>query len=482
MKFLGLLSLASLAVATKTAPSSLDTKNSKSIKDVAGTLAFDTMTYYRGNVSSVPKDMGDLQDPYYWWVAGALWGIMLDYYHLTGDYSYNDVVIQALLAPTNLGTNHNYVPTEHADEEGNDDLFFWGQAVLSAAERNFPQPNRDLPSWLQISINVFDSLASRWDPTTCGGGLRWQIYPNNPNGMNYKNTVTNGGFFQLAARLARITGEQKYLDWANKVWDWSWQHEFIDNNNYHVYDGADVRDNCQKKSLATYTYTAGIYLYGSAVLANYTGKPEWAERTKRLVEGTAWFFHPDSRPGLIMYEGTCEPVNKCGADASTHKGYLARFMYLAAQMQPSLKGYVQDHLVPTSKAAVQTCVGGKSGRECGLRWWMSGFDGNPGLGQQMCALEVVQGLLLSDSPAPLQGKDVKVVRDTDWAAMARDKASIKSTPTSTSTSTSSETGTGTSSEESAKPSKSEGAADHFQADLVLASFSVGSILLFFGLA
>ncbi|EXA47541.1 hypothetical protein FOVG_04614 [Fusarium oxysporum f. sp. pisi HDV247] len=473
MKFFALASLASVAIATKTPPSSLDTANPDSIRDVAGTLAFDAMKYYSGNTSSVPKDLGDLQDPYYWWVAGALWGVMLDYYHLTGDYSYNDVVIQALLGPTNLGTGKDYMPAEHADEEGNDDLFFWGSAVLSAAERNFPQPNKDLPSWLDISINVFNELAGRWNTTACGGGLLWQIYPSNPNGMTYKNSVSNGGFFQLAARLARITGDNKYLDWALKIWDWSWEVGFIDHRNYHVYDGASVEDNCQKTTYHSFTYTSGIYLYGAAVLANYTEKPEWVDRSKRLLEGTDWFFSPFPNATNVMYEAACETVNTCNDDMSTFKGYLSRFMYLSIQMQPALKEHVHAHLLPSAKAAVQTCTGGKSGRECGMRWYNSGFDGNPGLGQQMCALEAVQGLLLSDAPAPLKGDDVKVVRSTDWAAMKKNESKIQSTPTSSSE---------TSSATAVQPTKSEDAASLPRVDLVLASVSIGSVLMFLGWA
>lgn len=195
MKTFALLTTAIAGVSAVTKPASLNIKNADSVRDVAGTLAYDTMTYYKGNTSDVPKDMGDLQDPYYWWVAGALWGGMLDYYHYTKDSSYNDVVIQALTAPTNIGPNHDYMPPEHADEEGNDDLFFWGSAVISAAERNFPQPEKDLPSWLDIGANVFNQLVSRWDTKACGGGLQWQIYASNPNGMTYKNSVSNGGFF-----------------------------------------------------------------------------------------------------------------------------------------------------------------------------------------------------------------------------------------------------------------------------------------------
>ncbi|KAH7275673.1 glycosyl hydrolase family 76-domain-containing protein [Fusarium solani] len=468
MKLWALASLASLAAAAnKTAPSSLDINDPDSIKDVAASIAYDAMTYYSGNTSTVPKDLGDLQDPYYWWVAGALWGVMLDYYHFTGDPSYNDVIIQALLAPTNLGPDHDYMPPEHADEEGNDDLFFWGSAVLSAAERNFPQPNATLPSWLDISANVFNELVGRWNMSACNGGLLWQIFPENPNGLTYKNSVSNGGFFQLAARLARATGNSTYLDWANKVWDWSWEVGFIDKRNYHVYDGASVLDNCEKTTYHSFTYTSGIYLYGAAVLANYTGKPEWEERSKRLLDGTDWFFSPFDNSTDIMYEAACETVNTCNWDMSTFKGYLSRFMYQSIQMQPSLKDHVERFLVPSAQAAAKTCTGGKSGRECGMRWWVGGFDGNPGLGQQMCALEIVQGLLLDDLPVPLQGDQIKVVRSTDWNKESR----VKATPTPSPTNT-----------EKPKPTESDDAASLARADLVLASFSIGTVLLLLGLA
>ncbi|UPK97622.1 hypothetical protein LCI18_008557 [Fusarium solani-melongenae] len=468
MKLWALASLASLAAAAnKTAPNSLDINDPDSIKDVAASIAYDAMTYYSGNTSTVPKDLGDLQDPYYWWVAGALWGVMLDYYHFTGDPSYNDVIIQALLAPTNLGPDHDYMPPEHADEEGNDDLFFWGSAVLSAAERNFPQPNTTLPSWLDISANVFNELVGRWNMSACNGGLLWQIFPENPNGLTYKNSVSNGGFFQLAARLARATGNSTYLDWANKVWDWSWEVGFIDKRNYHVYDGASVLDNCEKTTYHSFTYTSGIYLYGAAVLANYTGKPEWEERSKRLLNGTDWFFSPFDNSTDIMYEAACETVNTCNWDMSTFKGYLSRFMYQSIQMQPSLKDHVERFLVPSAQAAAKTCTGGKSGRECGMRWWVGGFDGNPGLGQQMCALEIVQGLLLDDLPVPLQGDQIKVVRSTDW----NKESKVKATPTPSPTNT-----------EKPKPTESDDAASLARADLVLASFSIGTVLLLLGLA
>ncbi|KAJ6437454.1 glycoside hydrolase family 76 [Purpureocillium lavendulum] len=401
-----------------------------SIRNVAATIAHDAMSYYKGNVSKNEIDVGDLQQPqYYWWVAGALWGAMLDYYYYTKDPSYNNVVLQALLAPVNMGANHDYTPKAHELEEGNDDLFFWGSAVLSAAERNFPQPNEALPSWLDLATNVFNALISRWDTSQCGGGLRWQIYPSNPNGMSYKNSVSNGGLFQLAARLARATNNNTYLDWANRVWDWSAEVGFIDQEKFHVYDGADSRDNCSKTNYHSFTYTSGIYLYGAAVLADHTGNSLWTKRTEDILRGAGWFFSPFDNSTNVMYEAACETVNSCTADMTTFKGYLSRFMWQSIKLVPSLRKEVEKYLLPSAKAAASACSGGDSGHVCGQRWYVHGFDGNQGLGQQICALETIHGLLIDDVDAPYKGDKIKVVRDTKWVPL--DGPTTTGTPTKT---------------------------------------------------
>ncbi|PHH83682.1 hypothetical protein CDD82_5440 [Ophiocordyceps australis] len=406
---------AAAAVTTLVLPKDLETGNTDSVRNVAATLAHDTMAYYRGNTSQPGSiDIGNVPKPYYWWVGGALWGAMLDYYHFTQDPSYNDVVIQALLSPPNLAPTFNYMPKEHQLEEGNDDLFFWGSAVMSAAERNFPQPNKDIPSWLDISVNVFNSLASRWDTQNCDGGLLWQIFPENPNGMTYKNSISNGGFFQLAARLARATGNETYVDWAQKVWDWSASTGLVDATSFHVFDGVDTRTACKEVNKVSFTYTSGIYMYGAAVMANHTGKPEWSDRAEKLLGGAGWFFSKDEKAKNVMFEASCETVDKCNSDMTTFKGYMSRYMWQTANMVPSLRGKIENYLIPSAKAAVATCTGGEDGRQCGMKWFTGGFDNKPGLGPQMCALETVQGLLSASSEMPFKGDQIKVVRETNF--------------------------------------------------------------------
>lgn len=92
------------------------------IKTTAKSLAYDTMSYYKGNTSGQtpgilpgPPPAGD----YYWWEAGALWGAMIDYWHFTGDATYNDVVTDAMLFQ--VGPNRDYMPPNVTASLGNDD-------------------------------------------------------------------------------------------------------------------------------------------------------------------------------------------------------------------------------------------------------------------------------------------------------------------------------------------------------------------------
>ena len=91
-----------LPTASNASPTSLTLPLLDSIRGAASTVAHGMMSYYVGNQTG--KEPGLLYPPYYWWEAGAMWGGMVEYWHYTGDTSYNDVVAQAILAqasPTN---------------------------------------------------------------------------------------------------------------------------------------------------------------------------------------------------------------------------------------------------------------------------------------------------------------------------------------------------------------------------------------------
>jgi mannan endo-1,6-alpha-mannosidase len=138
---------------------------------------------------------------------------------------------------------------------------------MTAAEFKFPDPSSDKPQWLALAQAVFNTQAPRWDLTSCNGGLKWQIFQFN-NGYDYKNTISNGCFFNLGARLAKYTDNDTYANWAEKTWDWTTRVGLIDKD-YNIYDGSDDKLNCTQVNGVQYSYNAGVWLLGAANMYNY---------------------------------------------------------------------------------------------------------------------------------------------------------------------------------------------------------------------
>src|SRR5277367_6702387 len=127
-------------------------------------------------------------------------------------------------------------------------------SAMTAAELGFPNPPANQPQWLALAQAVFNTQVPRLDQN-CGGGLRWQAYEF-LNGYNYKNSIANGCFFNIAARLAAYTGNQTYADWAVKTWDWMNAIGLMDAQ-YNVYDGSSDTTNYTSINKVQWTYNTG---------------------------------------------------------------------------------------------------------------------------------------------------------------------------------------------------------------------------------
>ncbi|TPX08174.1 uncharacterized protein E0L32_001930 [Thyridium curvatum] len=336
---------------------------------------------------------------------------MIDYQFLTGDTSYSDTIMQAL--QHQVGDSNDFMPGNQTRTEGNDDQGFWAMAAMSAAENKFPDPPADKPQWLALAQAVVHEYMIRWDTEKCNGGLRWQIFPFN-QGFNYKNSISNGCFFNLAARLARFTGNQTYAEWAEKVWDWEASVGLIDGE-FRVFDGAGVDNdlNCTKHDTIQWSYNAGIFLHGAAVMYNLTGgDPRWRARVDGVWNETRSVFFTGGADKTILVERACEAANLCNVDQQSFKGYLTRWMAGTTQMAP----YTFDQMMPLIRrnavAAAAACTGstaaggfkGAPGTACGFKWTpeAGGFDGLVGVGAQMNALDAIMYSLVSkQSAAPV---------------------------------------------------------------------------------
>ncbi|EGS18119.1 mannan endo-1,6-alpha-mannosidase DCW1-like protein [Thermochaetoides thermophila DSM 1495] len=399
-----------------------------SVKAAAKTIAFGMTEYYTGdNPGDVP---GNLPDPYFWWEAGAMFGMLVEYWALTKDDTYNVMTMQALLHQAT--ENGDFMPPNQTRTLGNDDQGFWGMAAMSAAEYNFPNPPQDKPQWLALAQSLFNQWATRWEESTCQGGLRWQIFSFNA-GYNYKNSISNGCFFNIAARLARYTGNQTYAEWAARIWAWEEAIGLI-TSDYQVHDGVHINTNdntCSQTDTNQWTYNAGIFLHGAAVMYNLTSNPIWRERVEGLLRTTVstFFTLPENNTNSrtpVMHEQLCEPLSLCNIDQRSFKGYLTRWLANTAQLAPFTFQTIQPLLLADAAAAAQACTGsvrtlvpnipgarpeppfrGEPGTACGFRWTVNGFDGQTGVGEQMNALAAVMYSMVVDpnlsqfAPVPL---------------------------------------------------------------------------------
>lgn len=256
------------------------TPHAGSIKAAAQIVASNILEFYPNNpngtapgIASQPgadAPIGTFDSPYYWWEAGAVWNGLLDYWAVTGDAQYNSLVMQALLFQT--GPNFDYMPTNQSKSEGNDDQGVWALAALTAAELALPMAASSHVSWTDLAVTVFNDQVKRWDTTTCSGGLRWQIFAFNA-GYNYKNSMSQGTFFQLAARLAVLTGNSTYADWATKVWDWTSDVGMLESGTKGtmlVYDGTVDTANCTQIDKLQWSMSTGLFLEGSVAMWQFT--------------------------------------------------------------------------------------------------------------------------------------------------------------------------------------------------------------------
>ncbi|KAK4133345.1 glycoside hydrolase family 76 protein [Trichocladium antarcticum] len=389
---------AGLLAAQLTAAYTLDLGSTESIKSVARSMSEDMMSFYTGNQPGGTP--GLLPSQYYWWEAGALMGALVDYWYYTGDTRWNGVAEEGLLFQ--VGPNNDYMPPNQTMTEGNDDQGFWGMTVMSAAEYNFQNPPRDKPQWLALAQAVFNTQAARWEDQRCGGGLRWQIFTWN-NGFNYKNSISQACFFNIAARLARYTGNDSYAEWAERTWDWMVDSELMSMKTYYIYDGIHV-ENCSEITPYQWTYNAGAFLLGAAAMYNYstnaTRREIWHERVDGLLNGSRVFFTGDKQD--IMTEVACEPVDLCDIDQQSFKAYLSRWMAATVKWAPWAYDRVKPLLESSAIAATSACTGGTNGRMCGLKWTDHGkWDGSTGVGQQMAAMEVVLANMIQDTSSPV---------------------------------------------------------------------------------
>ncbi|CAI5758837.1 unnamed protein product [Candida verbasci] len=372
----------------------LDTNNDTTIRLAANTVVQGVLDYYEGD--KYGGTVGMFSSPYYWWEAGAAFGSLLDYTFFFENDTLVPLIKEAL--EYQAGDDLNYIPLNQSTTEGNDDQGFWGLTVMGAAERNFSNPSDPKKSWLGLAQAVFNTMSSRWDDDQCGGGLRWQIFQWN-TGYDYKNSVSNGCLFNLAARLARYTANDTYVEWAERVFDWMYGVGLLTENEWwFVYDGVKINNNCSNVTKNVWSYNQGLLLSGCAYLYNYTEDEKWLNYSMNFLRSAQVFFKNISG-NMVIYEAACQPSKNCNNDQRSFIANFARFLGLTSKLIPQTEETINGWIKSSANAAAD--------------WtnWNSTDDNPYGVGNhydnvyELSALEVMQNVMTPKRPAPYTAND-----------------------------------------------------------------------------
>ena len=151
-----------------------------------------------------------------------------------------------------------------------DDMEWMALALLRACDIN-ASIKREY--WNQV-VTLFDDIIGGWSDVD-GGGLHWN--KNKTGDGRYKTSCSNAPAMILAARLYQKTGEQRYLDWALRIYDYMYDHSrFADGV---VKDHATLEDH-----EVTFSYNQGTWVGGLLELYKITGEEHYRTTATDLLD------------------------------------------------------------------------------------------------------------------------------------------------------------------------------------------------------
>lgn len=113
--------------------------------------------------------------------------------------------------------------------------------------------------------------------------MRWQI-PLYLPGYTMKNAISNGGLFELSARLARFTMNDTYAQWDEKIWDWSANTPLLQTDHWYIADSTSIETKCKDAGNTQWSYNYGTYLSGASFMYNYVSHPMSSDLQNQLAD------------------------------------------------------------------------------------------------------------------------------------------------------------------------------------------------------
>jgi len=297
-----------------------------------------------------------------WFVSGEMWGGIFDHSRWTGDKSFDTIAATAL---GNASYNEQQdllggdmrTFNEKTLGKWNDDISWWALSMMAGVEiygNDAVMPGSG--KFITVAATTWAENLEQWD-NQCGGGIYWSRDRTDSGRKNYKNTITNGEFMALGARLAYMTRNMTYLDWSVKAYDWMKNVGMI-TSDYHVYDGAQA-PNCGADTLVKteWTYSYGVIIQALVYMHRTTPTASYLSDAAQFAKVAIAKFASNGGIGDL-----CEASGNCGRDPPTFKAQLVKglaYLYNViddADVKTSIQGSIDASMTNLVK-------------NCDANWW-----------------------------------------------------------------------------------------------------------------
>jgi len=252
----------------------------------------------------------------YWWLAHVV-DARLDAYLRTGEVARRDEAERTVanIVERNEGSLFN---------DYFDDMLWLALACHRLARAGAGQEH------LAAAVRIWDHVVEHGWNAELGASLAWrkqQLY--------YKNTPANGPLIILSLRLARDTGEKRYLEIAQQAYAWL-SATLVDPRTGFVEDGINRHGDGKIDTQWRFTYNQGLVVGANVELFRTTGETGYLERAVR----TAQVAIAELSDGVVFVdEGD-------GGDEGLFKGvyyrYLGQLLAVAPGAHPALEDFVRS--------------------------------------------------------------------------------------------------------------------------------------------
>jgi hypothetical protein len=281
---------------------------------------------YHLYLEKYPKQAGDNDFSYLWPMREAT-AATLDLAHVPGNRHYRtDVPVRFGALERYWGEWNgrpgylSYLPPPLG---GGGDIFYDDNAIvgLEHARRYAFDP---APETLRQASKAFDVVIRGWndDPSLpCPGGMRWV----EATWIDIRAANVTGLGAQLAAHLYELTGEQAYLEWAERLYDWNRTCLRSPDGLYWNDIGVDGTIN---KTL--WTYNSGAMIGAAALLYRSTGDPTYRTYAREDATAAIGYWTADDRyfdqPAIFnaIWFKNLLLLHSVAPDAS-YRGVIARY-------------------------------------------------------------------------------------------------------------------------------------------------------------